>query len=56
MKKFYVISFEDGTTKWAEDADYNETLHHAEYCKNYEGCGEYTIEEYDSYEDYLNNC
>lgn len=52
MKKFYVISFDDGSVDWAVEADYISTLNHAEYMK---GDREYTIEEYESYEDYINN-
>lgn len=53
-KKFYVISFEDGTTNWAENATYGETLSFAER-EAWRHGGEFTIEEYDSYEDYMNN-
>ena len=53
-KKFYVITFEDGTTEWAEEATYSETLSFAEREAGKRG-GEFTIEEYDSYNDYINN-
>lgn len=53
-KKFYVITFEDGTTEWAEEATYSETLSFAEREATKHG-GEFTIEEYDSYKDYMNN-
>lgn len=53
-KKFYVITFEDGKTAYAEEATFGETLSYAEREKDKHG-HEYTIEEYDSYNDYLNN-
>lgn len=53
-KKFYVITYADGRTEWAEDATYGATMSHAEDQKEKHG-GEYTIEEYESYKDYMNN-
>lgn len=52
--KFFVITYADGRTDWAEGATYGATMSHAEDQKEKHG-GEYTIEEYDSYKDYMNN-
>ena len=47
---FYIITYEDGTTKYGEFEDYEDCLYYAEY---YNQGSDYTIEEYESEESYL---
>ena len=48
--KFYVISYEDGSTSYAEFSSYIDALNWAE--SNANGC-EFTIEEYESENEYF---
>lgn len=50
--KFYVIDYENGATRYGEFNDYNEALNYAESSN---GGYEFTIEEYDSQEDWENS-
>ena len=48
--KFYVISYENGETRYGEFAHYTSALNYAE---SRNGGYEFTIEEYDSENDYF---
>lgn len=52
---FYIITYDDGATVYLECVSYGEAMDYAdELLRCHEGCS-YTIEEYNSREDYLNN-
>lgn len=51
--KFYVISYENGETRYGEFADYTGALI---YANSYNRGYDFTIEKYDSEEDYFANC
>lgn len=48
--KFFVISYENGETRYGEFNDYSDALNYAE---SHNGGYDFTIEEYDSEEDYI---
>ena len=50
--KFYVVNYEDDKTRYANFNSYIDCLN---YAKSRFGCYDFTIEEYDSEEDYFNN-
>lgn len=50
--KFYRISYESGEVRYGEFADHSSALNYAE---SRSGGYEFTLEEYDSEEDYENN-
>ena len=50
IMKYYVISYENGETRYGEFADYTSALNYAE---SRNGGYEFTIEEYDSENDYF---
>lgn len=50
IMKYYVISYENGETRYGEFADYMSALNYAE---SRNGGYEFTIEEYDSEDDYF---
>lgn len=47
--KFFVISYENGETRYGEFADYADALH---YAKKHNSGWNFTIEEYNSEDDY----
>lgn len=49
---FYVISYENGATRYLDCTNYNDVL---DYAESHSGGHEYTVEEYDSQEDWENN-
>ena len=53
MKKFFVLTFDDGAEKYGEFYTYSDAANYAESLS--EIYGDYTISEYDSEEDYFNN-
>ena len=53
MKKFYVLTFDEGSEKYGEFYRYSDAVNYAESLA--EIYGDYTISEYDSEEDYFNN-
>ena len=50
--KYYVISYENGETRYGDFNSYNDCLNYAE---SRNGGYDFTIEEYDSEEDYFNS-
>ena len=52
MAKFYIISYENGATRYGEFNRYIDALNYAE---SHNGGHDFIIEEYDSEEDYYNN-
>jgi hypothetical protein len=50
--KYYIISYENGETRYGEFADYMSALNYAE-TRN--GGYDFTIEEYDSEDEYIAN-
>ena len=50
--KFYVITFENGECRHGNFSNYSQALNYAE---SRNGGWDYTIDEYDSEDDYLNN-
>lgn len=54
-KMFYIITFEDGAMINIEGVNYSEAVDYADdLLRCHQGCS-YTIEEYNSREDYYNN-
>lgn len=49
---FYIISYENGETRYGEFNRYSDRLNYAE---SHNGGHDFTIEEYDSEEEYYNN-
>ena len=49
---FYIIRYENGAVRYGEFSRYSDAVNYADSCN---GGWDYTIEEYNAYEDYLNN-